>query len=288
MKVEVENNILEHIANTYYDLTKTERYVADFIMANPEKTQYLSITELSAACNTTESTVTRFCKSLGLTGFYALKLALAKSEKNGNTKTESIATEDDDLTEYKRLALNEMQQNFDAIKQTYDFFDEEAYMQAVKFIKEARHVYCMGQGGGIRMAAELKSIFLTISPKFTVVRDLHSQMLTTSLLKSEDLIICFSYSGATVEVMEIFEIAKKNDCPVILITRFSQSPAAKNASVILQCGSNEPVLKSGSMAARFAQLQVIDWLFEMYFQANNAENKEKRNKSINALSGRMF
>ncbi len=288
MRMEVENNILEHIANTYYDLTKTERYVADFIMANPEKTQYLSITELSAACNTTESTVTRFCKSLGLTGFYALKLALAKSEKNGNTKTESIAIEDDDLTEYKRLALSEMQQNFDAIKQTYDFFDEEAYMQAVKLIKEARHVYCMGQGGGISMAEEVKSIFLTITPKFTVVKDLHSQILTTSLLKAQDLLIYFSYSGATVESMEIFENAKSVDCPVILITRFIQSPAAKDANVILQCGSNEPILKSGSMAARFAQLQVIDWLFEMYFQSKNAENKEKRDKSINALSGRMF
>jgi DNA-binding MurR/RpiR family transcriptional regulator len=288
MKVEVENNILEHIANTYYDLTKTERYVADFIMANPEKTQYLSITELSAACNTTESTVTRFCKSLGLTGFYALKLALAKSEKNAKTKSETMAESEDDLSEYKRIALNEMQQNFEAIKQTYEFFDEKAYLQAVKHITEARHVYCMGQGGCISMAEELKSIFLTVTPKFTVVKDLHSQILTTSLLKSQDLLIYFSYSGATVESMEIFESAKNVGCPIILITRFAQSPAAKDANVILQCGSNEPILKSGSMAARFAQLQVIDWLFEMYFQSNNAENKEKRDKSINALSGRMF
>ena len=47
----------------------------------------------------------------------------------------------------------------------------------------------------------------------------------------------------------------------MLITRFPKSPGGVYADVVLQCGSTEGPIQGGSVAARVAQLFLLDVLF---------------------------
>ena len=58
------------------------------------------------------------------------------------------------------------------------------------------------------------------------------------------------------------------------ITRFSKSPAAKIADVVLCCGSNEGPYQFGFVPAKIAQLVTVDFLFQEYFHRNQ-ESCEK-------------
>ena len=64
----------------------------------------------------------------------------------------------------------------------------------------------------------------------------------------------------------------------------SKSPAAKLADVVLRCGSNEGPFQLGSVAAKIAQLVVVDMLFQEYFSRNREICEENIQSIASALS----
>ena len=54
-------DILERIRASYYQLTVSERKVADFVLDQPEQVKFMSITQLADECGTADATISRFC-----------------------------------------------------------------------------------------------------------------------------------------------------------------------------------------------------------------------------------
>ena len=100
-------------------------------------------------------------------------------------------------------------------------------------------------------------------------------------MKENDILLLISYSGATVEGMELLELAKKWGIKSVLLTRFKKSPLSKLADVTLCCGSKEGPYQMGSVAAKIALLTLIDVIFREY-RKRNTDATEKNIKRIAA------
>lgn len=274
-------DILERIHASYYSLTAAERKVADYVLSQYSQVQLMSITQLADECGTADATISRFCRSLKLKGFNAFKLELARhsaSVKGPSNQVHSVDTQKGRVQEVGLLAS-------DAIRQTIDLVDLEQFSRAVELIEQARQVMCIGAGGSMLMAQEFAHLFSTVTGKIRAVSDSHMQMSAAATMSSEDVIVLFSYSGATTGGLQILELAKSRGIRTILVTRFHKSPAAKLADVVLKCGSNEGPFQFGSVPAKIAQLIVMDVLFQEYC-FRNQEQCEKNIQSIAAaLSG---
>ena len=273
-------DILERIHTAYYQLTAAERRVADYVLAQHEQVQFMSITQLAEECGTAEATVSRFCRSLALKGFNAFKLELARHTVTGPQKPQAAPS--DSITarsmEVERLA-------HDAIRQTVELVDPERIRRAIDIIEKAPHVICMGTGGSMIMASECSHMFSTVTGKFFAISDSHIQMSTAATMDPKDVIVLFSYSGATNNGLQILELAKNRGIATVLVTRFPKSPAAKLADVVLCCGSNESPFQFGSVPARIAQLVVVDILFQEYCHRNSDQCEENIQNIAAALSG---
>ncbi len=273
-------DILERIHAAYYQLTAAERRVADYVLAQYEQVQFMSITQLAEECGTAEATISRFCRSLQLKGFNAFKLELARHGVAGGQQPPEKPR--DSITarslEVERLAT-------DAVRQTVELVNPQRIRKAVDIIEGAAHVICMGTGGSMIMASECSHMFSTVTGKFFAISDSHIQMSTAATMDRGDVILLFSYSGATNNGLQILELAKARDIPTILVTRFPKSPAAKLADVVLCCGSNESPFQFGSVPARIAQLVVVDILFQEYYHRNQQQCEESIQNIAAALSG---
>ena len=73
------HNIFETISSQYFQLTNSEKKVADYVLRHRIDVQYMSISELAEECTVADATISRFCRRLGLTGYNAFKLELAKA-----------------------------------------------------------------------------------------------------------------------------------------------------------------------------------------------------------------
>lgn len=272
-------DILERIHASYYQLTAAERKVADFVLAQHAQVQFMSITQLADECGAAEATISRFCRSLHLKGFNAFKIELAR---HSASLTKHLEDTTDTVTgrsqEVARLA-------HDAVQQTIRLIEPEQVMQAVELIEKAPRVICLGSGGSMIMASECAHLFSTVSGKFQAISDYHMQMTAVATMGKDDVMILFSYSGATTNGLQLLELAKSRGIHTVLVTRFPKSPAASLAEVVLRCGSNEGPFQSGSVPARIALLIVVDVLFQEYCHRNPEICEENIQNVAAALSG---
>lgn len=272
-------DILERIHASYYQLTATERKVADFVLSQHAQVQFMSITQLADECGTAEATISRFCRSLKLKGFNAFKIELARHSAPSSPRKQehSANTPAGRCQEVGRLAT-------DAVAQTIELVDHKLVQQAVELIELAPRVMCIGSGGSMVLASECAHMFSTVTGKFYSVADSHMQMSAAATLETGSIILLFSYSGATTNGMQVLELARTRGIKTILITRFPKSPAAKLADVVLRCGSNEGPFQFGSVAAKIAQLVVVDVLFQEYYSRNQEICEENIQSIASALS----
>ena len=285
------DNIFANISNGYYHFTAAEKRVSEYVLEHKTAVQYMSISELADECGVAEATISRFCRRLKLKGYNAFKLALAKAgaeESNqGRVSTpemqKEVVGQEDSLIELGRKLCNS---HVSALNQGLALLQPERIKQAVDLMCGAERVYFMGQGGSMLISMVAANQFSTVSPRFFAVQDSHIQASTVALLSSKDVVVFFSYSGSTKELMEIMGLARNCGARVILITRFSKSPGAALADVVLQCGSNEGPLQLGSMPAKMAQLFLVDVLFCEFARRDPESAQRSRERIAEALTER--
>lgn len=269
-------NILAQIVGTENNFSKTEKKIADFVLANPREVITLSISELAVKCGVSDATVFRFCKHLNLNGYQEFRMELIKVLSGSEPDQEPVEMEilNDDSAERvidKVLAIHKS-----ALTKSRDALNAAQLEQAVDMITQAKSVYFFGVGGSLLTALEAKVRFMQVSPKFHVDIDPQLQALSASLLPAESLAVIFSYSGATNDIIEIAKMVKKQGCPIIVITRFLQSPLTALADVVLISGVNEVPYQAGSLTVKVGILFLLDVLYTEYCKKNIDESNKNK------------
>jgi len=259
-----QHNIIERIHASYYQLTAAEKKVADYVLAQREQIQFMSITQLADECGVADATISRFCRSLQMKGFNAFKLELA--QYTAPARVQQSSQQDADTLMGRSQEVGRLAH--EAVEQTVQLLQPHQIEKAVSLIEKAQRIMCFGSGSSMILAHECANMFSTVTGKFFAVADTHTQISTVATMSMDDIIFLFSYSGATTGGIEMLELARSRGVKTILVTRFSKSPAAKLADVVLCCGSNEGPYQFGSVPAKIAQLVVIDFLFQEYCYRN--------------------
>lgn len=105
-------NMLEKVRAQLEHLSKSERKVADVILASPDRAIHSSIAALALEANVSEPTVNRFCRSMDTRGFPDFKLHLAQSLANGTLYVNHNVNEDDSVESYTRKIFESAMASF--------------------------------------------------------------------------------------------------------------------------------------------------------------------------------
>ena len=266
-------DIFEILNKRYQSFTKSEKKIANYLFEHKDEVIQLPITTMAEECKVAEATIFRFCKKLGFEGYNEFKLALAKyifmSESSKPTSLPSAHGKVSATDTFADMCEKLYSSQLSALEQTFKLLDKGRIEHAVEILSTSRRVYCFGQGASLIMAMEAWGRFSTAAANFIYIEDSHLQSMAASLMDENDVILFFSYSGATRDMIELMRYVKSNSTKVILVTRFEKSPAAAYANVVLLCNSNEGPLQVGSVAAKVAQLLVIDVLFNEFCRVNS-------------------
>ena len=266
-------NFWELLQQRQGQLTRSGHAVADYLLQHADEAQYLSISSLARECNVAEATVFRFCRALGFDGYHEMRIALAQANATGTMSSQrelQPGASTETLFEHASARL------FTAINGTQNALSVEAVDEAARMLREAKQVFCFGQGGSMLLANDICARFSSLSNKFRTAGDSHLQILAASLMNEADVVLFVSYSGATRDMMETLRTAKAAGAKIILLTHYEDSPGASLADVVLRCGAQESPLDSGSIPIKVAVLYVGEVLVLRYIldspeQANTAQ-----------------
>ncbi|GGF93865.1 transcriptional regulator [Rhodococcoides trifolii] len=242
-------------------LQPAERRVADAVLADPSASSELSITMLATRATTSETTVMRFCRTLGLTSYPQLRLALAAAAAReavwGGPGEGDIDVSDTLSKVVDKIVHSETL----ALEDTRAGLDIEALQRAVDAIAGARRIDVIGSGASGFVAADLQQKLHRIGLVSFVWSDIHAALTGAALLDARDVAIGISHSGATLDTIDPLTAARSRGATTIALTNFSGSPIADDADILLTTAARETTFRSGATASRIAQLAVIDALF---------------------------
>jgi len=228
-------------------------------LEHPRKVVQSTITDLARECEVSESTVVRFCKSLGLDGYKEFRIAIA--QELGAVVPELAAVEMGTAREIKELARSVFSNNIRALEATLSSLDYEAVAQATQALARARRVdfYGAGPSNVVAMDAYIKFMRIGLSAGFD--SNSYLQAISAAVLTDEDVAVGISYSGSTRDTVEALGIARKAGATTVAITNFRDMPICDAADIIICTKADESLFQGGAMASRTAQLAVIDLIF---------------------------
>ena len=280
-----EPSTLIKIRGAYSTLKKTEKRIANVVLQNPEEVINLSVTELAEKSSASESSVVRFCKSLGYKGYYELKISLARELVITPQQIyEEIGLKDDVATVRSKV----FQCNILALQETIKILNEKELEKAVEALCKAHLVVFYGMAGSAAVALDSAHKFLRINIRSVSYSDSHMQAISASLLGKGDVAFGISHSGSSKDVVDALRIARQSNATTICITHHTKSPITKVADIKLYTAARETALRSDAMTSRIAQLSILDVLYVSVALKQYETSLKSIEKTKNALADKKY
>jgi DNA-binding MurR/RpiR family transcriptional regulator len=254
-------SILEKVSALYTSLNEAERKVADFVLNHPEEARGCSVIHLSDRSGVSETTVVRFCRSLGFKGYADFKLALvedlAPQRETLPPDIHGDVSPEDDLP---RLVQKVLHMDMQAIASTMDLLDMAQFERAVEALAGARRVAIFGVGSSLPVCMDLQYRLQRCGVNSLFSVDDHMQAINAALLEPGDVGLAVSYSGTSRETIESMELAKEAGAQTICVTSFRRSPLAKLCDICLVTSAGRTQWLDETITARIVQLALFDAL----------------------------
>ncbi|MGW3966306.1 MurR/RpiR family transcriptional regulator [Amycolatopsis sp. NPDC005003] len=259
---DADSSPLVRIRSLLPGLARAEQRVAKVVLEDPASVARRSITEVALAANTSETTVTRFCKAVGVGGYPQLRIALAADTARTEARTTrnlggEIGPEDDLAAVIGKVSFADAR----AVEETADQLEVATLERVIEVVASAGRVDVYGVGASAFVAADLQQKLHRIGRVCFAWSDTHIMLTSAAVLSPGDVAIGVSHTGATTDTVEALRVAREHGATTIAVTNFPRSPITEVADHVLTTAARETTFRSGATASRIAQLTVIDCLF---------------------------
>lgn len=262
----MNNEIILKLKSLYPDLTRSEKKIALYVSEHLSQMTYLSIGDLAGQCDVGETTILRFCKRLGFSGYYEFKqqviLQIQKNEK--------------EIQKQLPTTLNRIYTMFN---ETTQLLDKKKLKTAATMIMNCQTIYMFGSGfsGLTALAAQMR--FASLGYRAIAARENYLKVLYANMITNKDLAIGFSIFGEDSSTIETVKLAKQNGTPIIVMTNHEQSTLAKLGDVVLLTSGKEIGKEGSTLVTEMSQFVVLEVLFEILREMDK-ENIDKMNYKV--------
>ena len=234
------------------------------MLADPAGVSERSITALARLCRTSETTVLRFCRALGLAGYPELRIALARAAQGEETDRASRVTPDSPISATDSMAEMVAKIAYAdqrSVADTGAAVDVAALQAAVDALVGARRVDVYGVGASALVSQELSSRLHRLGLASSAWADPYAALASAAGLAGGDVVIGISHTGTTIDVLDALRVARARGATTIGITNFDRAPIVGHSDVVLTTAARETTFRTGAMSSRVSQLVLVDCLF---------------------------
>ncbi|SFE87307.1 DNA-binding transcriptional regulator, MurR/RpiR family, contains HTH and SIS domains [Phytobacter palmae] len=255
-------NCLLSIRQRYAAFAQSDKKLADFLLAEPDRARHLSSQQLALEAGVSQSSVVKFAQKLGFKGFPALKLAiseaLASSPNPLSITVHNQILGDDTLRIVGEKLINE---NLSAMRATLDVNSEEKLRQSVEMLLAARRIILTGIGASGLVARNFGWKLMKIGLNAVVEQDMHALLATVQATDPQDLLLPISYSGERREINMAADEMLRAGGRILAITGFTPNALQQRASHCLYTIAEEQATRSAAISSTSAQTMLTDLLF---------------------------
>lgn len=269
------------IKDQYDNLSAKEKQIADFILEHPRESVNPSIEELAERIGISESTMVRFARKLGYSGYQRFRIALARETIPSTSQL------------FERDVIDAAD-GFDAVFtsaitsliETQKILDRSLIMSVATMMANARNVYLLGLGGSNIVAEDALHKLVRTGITCQWAADFHLQLMMASQGSNEDVALLISHTGSGYDSLALAEELKANDVPLVVLTTNARSPLARLADYVLAVKAGSSMTVAESFSARIVDLAIIDLLYLQVMEVLKEKGIEQLNKMRASIAKR--
>ncbi|MCC5854061.1 MAG: transcriptional regulator HexR [Idiomarina sp.] len=263
--------LLEKLQAELTRLSKSERKVAEVVLAEPQATLHKSIASLAQQAAVSEPTVNRFCHSLGAKGYPDFKLQLAQSLAQGTPFVNRHVDQSDTTQSIVEKIIESTMASLNVTRRSLDI---AAMDRTVEAFLQAPRISFFGLGASASVAHDAHNKFLRFDTPVQFSDDTLMQKMAAINAKPDDVLVFISHTGRTKVLCEVAALARESGATVVGITA-ADSPLAQECATVLATHVPEDTDLYMPMASRIAQLVLIDALVTSFTLKKGPEIHEK-------------
>ncbi|BBH70270.1 RpiR family transcriptional regulator [Actinoplanes sp. OR16] len=287
----MNGDVLVRLRTMMASLPRAEQAIARRVLDDPGAAAEMTISELAQLCGTSETTVTRFCRSIGLRGYAQLRLHLAaeaerlRADDRADTVLGGDIGREDTLSDLiKKVGYADAR----AVEDTVAHLDVAVLEGLVTALLGASRIDVYGVGSTSVVALDAAYKLHRAGLPASAWSDVHAALMSASALRGGDVALAISHSGRTREILDVLAEAKRRGATTAVITSNPQSPAAARADLVLTTAARETTFRSGGTASRTAQLTVVDCVFVALSHRRYDESLEAIERAHDAVRGHVL
>jgi DNA-binding MurR/RpiR family transcriptional regulator len=252
---------VQRLLHATRDGDATTARLASWLLQQRQQIVDLPISRVAQETGVTETTIVRFCKGIGYSGYRELRLVLVQSvgvAKGLQLGAGEPSPEPGDGSMLS-LARKVVAINTDVLTRTPQLLDEQSLQQAVEALLKGTEVYLVGFGSSTPIALDLYQRLLRLGIRATVCSDPHILTVITTRLEPGAVLFGITYSGQSRDLVDALKAVKGRRATTIVLTSNAGATAARLADVLLISAVPEMAARE-TVATRISQLAIVDVL----------------------------
>lgn len=249
-----EERFLSLLSAKKDELSPSERRVAEFVLAQPEKVIHMSIAKLAVAVGVSQPTIFRFVRNMGLSSYPELKLRTGQSIVSGTPYVHSDVSFDDPLGEVIDKVVDSSIYALTAMRSS---IDQAVLDKVIDILASAPRIDCYGAGAAHILAVEAQHKLMRFGIPVVAYDDTHLQRLAAASLRPGDVALCFSHTGMIRDIEAMAIKAHECGATVVSITRPGTALSAVS-DIVLGIDAHENTEIYSPMISRIAHAALLD------------------------------
>ena len=242
-------NLLLRLRQGVDGYSRTQQKLGEFVLSDPTKVVYLTITELARESDTSEASVTRLCRTLGCKGYNEFKMALALDLQQG----QPVEHSGDEID-------NVVNESVQALQDTAKLLDRTLLESAALALHQAQSVQIYGVAASAILGEYLHYKLLRLGKPSQLFSDMHRAAMNATTLSKNTLVVAISSSGSTRDLLHVVKLARKQGVRVLALSNTPRSPLASLSDIQLVAAKPEGPLSAGALNAKVGVMLLVELL----------------------------
>ncbi len=271
--------MLAEINKALPGLSPAERRVARWVLRHPKEAAGATLARLAREAETSEPTVVRFCRRIGLTGYRELAIRLTEALSNPVSYVHRDVHPDDSSSDAVLKVMDA------SIRSLIDMRSQLSSMpvdEAVAAMRDARQIAFAGLGASGHVANDACHKFFRLGIPCTSLTDTPMILQFAAISRPDDVLVLLSHTGRWHDFARAARLARARGATVIALTN-PDSDIAFEAGLLFPCDVIEDTSVYTPMSSRLAQLALLDAIHVALALARGETASDTLRRSKDAL-----
>jgi len=286
-KIERDKNLIDYLETNFEKFTPTQKRLANYLISHTDEASFLTADEMAVEIDTTSSTVVRFAKEIGYSGYPDLQKDLQKLIiKKVNAIGQLEKAKQFRFPEKETVINLSLMKDLANLHKLIEMKNEENIKKFVDVIISSRKKYLIAGRSSYSLGHHFFFETKKIIPGVFLLSDFDGGIFDVLReLSSEDVVVAISFPRFAKLTIDFAEYTEKKGIKVIAITDSKTSPLFKVSEVCLFCPYEGSIFLHSNVAAMALINVIISEIFSRNYNLaiQNLEKEESILLDLNII-----